>query len=67
MSATLLKTAPFRLTALDLVALDPDAGALNDIGFWAKLCLDATVFDWQQYFYHHPAKDKMVVAGIRTE
>jgi hypothetical protein len=66
MPAMLLKSAPFKLTALDRVALDPETGALNDIGFWAKHYFDARVFDWQQYFSHHPAKDKLVVAGIRT-
>lgn len=66
MPASLTKNAPFKLTTLDRVALDPDQGALQDIQFWAKLYFDATVFDWQAYFYHHPAKDKMVVAGIRT-
>lgn len=59
-------TATFHLTKLDRLALDPQQGALDDIGWWGKMYFDAEIFPWQKYFYHAPQKDKMVVAGIRV-
>jgi hypothetical protein len=64
--AKLLTNPRIQLTKLDRLAFDPEKGAYSDIAWWAKLYFDAQVFPWQQYFYHHPAKNKLVIAGIRT-
>ena len=60
------KLKSFHMTPLDREMLDPDRGGLNDITWWYKAYFDGTLYPWQHYFYHHPAKDKMVVAGIRS-
>ncbi|HEY7419350.1 MAG TPA: hypothetical protein VH593_29470, partial [Ktedonobacteraceae bacterium] len=39
---------------------------MSDISLWAKLYFDLDIFPWQNYFYHYPCNDKMVIAGIRT-
>src|SRR5215472_15059307 len=60
------KRSRFLFSPADKLALDPDKGCYNDIGFWGKLSFDVDVFPWQQYFYHHPAHDKLCIAGIRV-
>lgn len=61
MPITPFKRARFVMTATDKQAFDEEYPALYDINWWAKLYFDCEIFPWQQYFYHHPAKDKMVV------
>lgn len=60
------KPEPFVLSEIDRIAFDPENGAANDLNWWAKLYFDGMAFPWQQYWYHYPCKDKLVIAGIRT-
>jgi hypothetical protein len=55
--AKLLSNPRIQLTKLDRLAFDPEKGAFNDIGWWAKLYFDGQVFPWQQHAHR----------GIRLE
>ena len=66
MPSSPFKTKSFHLSSLDRELLDPDHGGLQDISWWYKAYFDGELYPWQHYFYHHPAKDKLVVAGIRS-
>lgn len=66
MPANPFKSKQFKLTTLDRQALDPANGVDRDIDLWCQLYLNQHMFPWQRYFYHHPARNKMCVAGIRV-
>ena len=66
MSTSPFKTKSFHLTSLDRELLDPEHGGLSDISWWYQAYFDGELYPWHHYFYHHPAKDKLVVAGIRS-
>ena len=53
----------FALTSLDKEIL---THCEYDIGLWMTGYFDGVVFPYQQYFYHAPQRDKMLVAAIRT-
>lgn len=57
------KNTQFALTALDKEIL---TYCRDDIDLWMKGYFDGQLFPYQQYFYHAPQKDKMLIAGIRT-
>lgn len=57
------KPTQFALTALDKEILEH---CRYDIDLWARGYFDGQVFPYQQYFYHAPQHDKMLIAGIRS-
>ncbi len=57
------KPKPFRLKEWDKALI---GASFTDINAWSFGYFDRPLFPWQQYFYLHPAKDKMGLAGIRT-
>jgi hypothetical protein len=54
---------PFRTKQYDRPLIE--AGQ-RDISLWTRGYFDVELHDWQRYFYHWPAKDKMGIAGIRA-
>jgi hypothetical protein len=54
----------FQLTTTDRFVLNNVASTRNDL--FAQIYFDVKLFEWQQYFMAYPAKNKLVVAGIRT-
>lgn len=57
------KNTQFAMTALDREILEH---AQFDLDLWLSGYFDGQCFPYQQYFYHAPQKDKLLVAGIRT-
>lgn len=57
------KPTQFALTALDREVL---TYGQYDIDLWARGYFGRGLFPYQQYFYHAPQKDKMLVASIRV-
>lgn len=54
----------FRLTPVDRQFLA--RAARNDYAAFASTYFNATLIPWQRFFLQHHAKDKLVVAGIRS-
>ena len=63
-NTSLTKPKPFQLTPADRIVLSDIGPQRHDL--WAKYYFDVDLFAWQKYFLAYPAKNKLVVAGIRT-
>ena len=57
------KLTQFRLSGLDKEIL---ARCRDDIALWVHGYFDEPFFPYQEYFYHAPQHDKLLIAGIRT-